>query len=562
LPRRVNTSPSLRPGPNYQDRRDPVDYGEEVEQHMVDLRSTCASIADQFLEDVKSGKITAGHSSAPSDDAIINWCESEIGVRLRSVPKVLAIVLKAVDSFRRKTRLRLAVLGPRGGGKTKLTATIELIAYRFFGYDWQNVGGSLEQAKLCYQYVRDAHLSSKDLTDFTLYTQTHDTRSRMGGSIKVSAASHTSVRGPHPVGPSGGGGLTLDEAAIIPDHICDAARGQLTSANPSALIQLSTMGEKQVGRFWDVIEDPQEKGYELRAFDIFDVAKKCPYDCKTTCPVREHFAEDYCVGEGATKQVLHAAYCGGRAHDVDGWVDVDEIAQHFRESTRENFERELLGKSVSAIGHVYDPRLIDEAALRGKSLAKDRVDHSRRFQLLEKCVGIDWGFAGQTAVCYAARLRDALLVYRWEFFSQQRYSIVREHVLKTCFEEHIEAIYPDSANPSDNEEMSNEAGRMAERNGIDWAPRVFPIVFSKFKAYGIGEVRRRLEKRELFFAPDFGGVEDQAFAMAMRYLKSYHTDDSGKPVKIDDHGPDALLCACVGFSQSFSAPSDPAALRR
>lgn len=534
----------------------------EVDIHRAVAHHSLARTIDGFLADVQSGRLKAGRDEAPSDDYIIDWCERELGVRLRSVPKVMAVVLRAVAAFRNKERLRLAVLGPRGGGKTKLTATIELIAYRFFGYDWQNVGGSLEQAKLCYQYVRDAHLASADLAAFTLYTQTHDTRAKRGGSIKVSAASHTSVRGPHPVGPSGGGGLTLDEAAIIPDDICDAARGQLTSANPSALIQLSTMGEAQVGRFWEVLEDPAGKGYELASFDIFDVAKRCPYDCATTCPAKEHFAQDYCVGEGATRQVVHAAYCGGRAHDVDGWVSVDEIAQHFREGTRDNFERELLGKAIAVTGHVYDPRLIDEARLVGKTLAKDKADHARRFQLLEKAVGIDWGFAGQTAVCYGARLRDAVLVYRWEFFSHQRFSIVREHVLKTCFEERIESVYPDSANPSDNEEMSNEAERMAEQLGIDWCPRVFPIVFSKFKAYGIGEVRRRLEKKEVCFAPDFGGVRDPAFDAAMRFLKAYRNDEFGRPVKEDDHGPDALLCLCVGFSQSFSAPNDPSGIKR
>lgn len=91
-----------------------------------------------------------------SDDSMIAWCESELGIKLRGVPKVLAVFLEALHAFQKRERLRLAVLGPRGGGKTKLTAAIELVAYRWFGYSWQNVGGSLAQSQLCYAYVRDA----------------------------------------------------------------------------------------------------------------------------------------------------------------------------------------------------------------------------------------------------------------------------------------------------------------------------------------------------------------------------------------------------------------------
>ena len=511
-----------------------------------------------LLEAISAGALDvaaerAGTGPDNSDAAIVEWCEREVGIKLHTVPKVLDVFLTAIRAFRDHKVLRLAVLGPRGGGKTKLTAVIELVAYRWFGYDWQNVGGSLQQAHLCYQYIRDAHYRSGDLARFTARTQASETRSHAGGRIAVSAASQTSVRGPHPVGPSGGGGLTLDEAAIIPDDICDAAKGQLTSAAPSALIQLSTMGEKQTGRFWELLESSAAKGYTLKSFDIFDVAKRCQYDCATTCPVKQHFADDFYSGSGATRQLAHKAYCGGKAHDVDGWVDIDEIAQHWRESGPTTFERELMGRSTAVVGHVYDPRLIEEARVKGKALSKDPDQHRERFQLLEKAVGLDWGFAGECALVYVFRMRDALVTYRSEFFTRERFSKVREHLLKTCFEERIESIYADAASPNENEELSNMGAEMAEARGIDWSPRVFPVAFGKWKSYGLGEVKRRLESSLLKFAPDFGGVKDEGFDRAMRYLRAYHTGKDGMPVKVDDHYCDALLCACAGFSQSFRA---------
>lgn len=515
-------------------------------------RSSGVDAMRQLEVDCESG-LAAAARAAPDDEAIIDWCERELGVRLRTVPKVLAILRLALVAFRKRKILRLAVLGPRGGGKTYLAAVIELVAYRFFGYDWNNIGASLEQAQRCYDHVRDAHLTSPDLAAFTLSCQATETRSKAGGKIEIHAASQKSIRGAHPVGPSGAGGLTLDEAALIEDRLIDASKGQLTSADPSALIQLSTMGEQQVGRFWDLIQAPAFAFYELRKFDAFDVAKRCPYDCKTTCPVKAHFAENYYEGEGTARRLVHTAYCAGRAHEVDGWMPIDEIAQQFVDNPRSTFERELLGKAVAIAGYVYDPTLIDAAVIHDRALSKDPATHRRRFMQVQKVASVDWGYAGATAICYSILLRDTVVVYSWDYFSREQFQKIREHLLKRCFEEHIEIVSVDSANPSDNEHLAEMSSEQATARGLDWNPKVLPVVFSRFKEYGIGEVRRRLEQGLLKFCADFGGQPVVGHDMALRFLKSYHTDKLGKPVKVDDHVPDALLMNCIVHATSFRA---------
>src|SRR5688572_29320686 len=45
-----------------------------------------------------------------SDESMIAWCETELGIKLRGVPKVLAVFLEALHAFQRRERLRLAVL--------------------------------------------------------------------------------------------------------------------------------------------------------------------------------------------------------------------------------------------------------------------------------------------------------------------------------------------------------------------------------------------------------------------------------------------------------------------
>jgi len=515
------------------------------------LPNDCARAVAAAIRDARKDADASKRGVEVDEDFVVSWVEREIGIKLRSVPKVLEIFLVAVRAFVGRRLLRLAVIGPRGGGKTKLVAALELVAYRWFGYSWQNVGGSLEQAAKCYEYVNEAHQTSPELSGFTRTSHARETRSFTGGTIGINAASQHSVRGPHPVGPTGAGGLTLDEAALIDDSICDAAKGQLTSANPSALIQLSTMGEAQTGRFWELLQDPKRLGYKMMSFDIFDVVSRCQYDCATTCPAKAHFAEDYYEGEGATRRMVHSAYCGGRAHDVDGWISIDEVAQHFAEYPRSTFERELLGRATDVVGHVYDPRLIDERSLPPKWLSQNHEQHRRRFLALEKAIGIDWGFAGECAICYVLRLKDSLLVYDWEFFTRERFQVIREHVLQRCFSEKIETVLADSANPSDNEELAEMFSKHANERGVDWNPRVLPVVFSKWKAYGVGEVRRRLEQQQLYFASGFGGELVVAHERAMRYLKAYKADEYGRPIKVDDHGPDALLCACIGFATSF-----------
>ena len=79
-------------------------------------------------------------------DSMTDWLEQEIGLTVRAVPKIKAIVEDVVGSLQRRERIRVAVLGPRGGGKTMLAAALQVLSVRFFGASWTSLGGSMEQA--------------------------------------------------------------------------------------------------------------------------------------------------------------------------------------------------------------------------------------------------------------------------------------------------------------------------------------------------------------------------------------------------------------------------------
>ena len=487
-----------------------------------------------------------------SDESMVDWAEQELGISLRSVPKLMAPYLEAIRAFRDRRMLRLAVLGPRGGGKTMLDAAIEVAAWRWFGGDWTNVAGSEKQAKECYQYVRRWTRQSPDLARHTYSTLLSLTTSKAGGKLIVCSASERSVRGPHPRGPSGLGGITVDEEALVERRIYEAATDQVSAADPSAIVRSGTLGPAS-GTWWELLQEPEKQGFSLHRWTAFDVAKKCRYDCETTCPVRDHFARDFHVDAGGRKEFVHAAYCGGRAHDVDGWVSIDYLAQRFREVDRETFEREYLGRGAAdRAGKVYDPALLDAAILHEDltlSRSGDPEEHARRLTALEKKVGLDWGYAGQTALCWGVRLRDEIVVYRWGTYTQQRFSLVRQDALRWCKEDGGSTeIWPDSANPSDNAELSNESDKLAAVTGAKADVTVHPVVFSRDKAFGIGEVRRRLEQGKLRFATSFGGRPVDEWERSIDYLRGYSIDEQGRPIKRDDHIPDALLCMCVGYA--------------
>lgn len=531
----------------------------------------------------------------PADsDSMVDWLEQEVisqqgdRLRIRGVPRLEEMVRWFISQLQGRERIRSAILGPRGGGKTFLVAAIQMLAARWYGGSSTNLGGSKEQAARCYAHILRTIQApaqpdgfSGDFGDHVLSSILSKTTLLSHSEIEVLAASSRSVRGAHPKGPSGLGMVVIDEAALVDDSIVDAAKKQIVTASPSAVIQTSTMGTDQKGAWWRLTQNPKNYGYHLFAYDVFDVAARCPYVCESTCPIPEHFANDYSIDLGGGRsQHVHKAYCGGKAHHTDGHIEVDEIAQQFLEGgDRLSFERELMGWGSGNVGKVYEGTLIERAISEDVWLdrGRDPDQHWRRFLLCEKAAGLDWGYSApsQTAIAWGLRFRDKIVVYRWQFWSGERFSNIRAVVAEAVFRERVGTIRPDGANPSDNDEMQDllsgqskhlqELARAAtddvtrlhgdsmggvrtfmgarvQEDDVGWDCLVEPVNFGREKDYGIGEVRRRLEHGTIIFAARFGGQPVQNHDRAMDYLRGYHYDDHGKPAKVMDHGPDALLC--------------------
>jgi hypothetical protein len=80
------------------------------------------------------------------------------------------------------------------------------------------------------------------------------------------------------------------------------------------IMQLSTLGERQSGRFWELIQDHEARGYRIYEFGVFDVTTRCPYECDKNCPVPA-FAKDEVREDGKGRVTsVRKALCAGKAH--------------------------------------------------------------------------------------------------------------------------------------------------------------------------------------------------------------------------------------------------------
>jgi hypothetical protein len=489
-----------------------------------------------------------------SVESMVDWLEQEVGLIVRQVPKVDRILRDLIGDLQARRVVRVLVIGPRGGGKTMLAAAIQLLSLRFYGASWTSIGGSLEQATRLFAHVRAAITRSADLQGFITEALATRIVAKNGATITVHAASEKSIRGQHPRGPSGAGGIVLDEAALIEDRIVDAAIPQVASADPSMILQLSTLGELQSGRFWELIQDHEARGYRIYEFGVFDVTTRCPFDCATTCPVPA-FAKDE-VREDSRGRVtsIRKALCAGKAHETNGWLNIMEVAQQYKDLSREAFQREFLGSSSTRVGAVYNAEDIDACIHPGGMFSRtgDLEQHHDRFRTLQKSCGVDWGFSSEAWAVYMVNLHDVLVVYRFEWWSHVRLSEISRHLVNRIFDERIDCVLPDAAMPSENMEllqMIRDREYAPQPGDVeDHSCRVLPVKFGVHKTVGIGEIRRRLENRLIRFPRKFGNEPVLNFDRAIRLLKAYHLDANGIPAKTADHFPDALLAGVLYWS--------------
>jgi len=264
------------------------------------------------------------------------------------------------------------------------------------------------------------------------------------------------------------------------------------------------------------------------AHNCFDVMKTCdagldgatPEDpdaltfCQTSCPltVKEPLYDE-------NDQLIGHRFngCNGTSRHSNGFLPRDNVinALVLNEGS-EIFRVEFACERPQFSGPIYGLAAIENAL----------TDEMEIDDTETTLVGIDWGVTEGSLVLGKDSVANGPQVIETKFLSVK---LVSEYikVLSDWQDEYGKLeIYADSShqfNIGDLEEVGFE---------------VTPIDFATMKEYGIGNLLKMFMYGKIKILDDNTHLVDQ--------LKSYRKDPkTGKPIKINDHGPDALLCMTI-----------------
>jgi len=414
-----------------------------------------------------------------------------------------------------KTR-KAVVLAPRGGGKTFGAAILATAFFLFKDFDAGIVAGSETQALTLYSYILE-WLELPETEESVDRLRRSELVGINGNRIVAKTASARSIRGLHLGRGKRGALLIIDEEAEAEEDVVRAARYTVRTADPALILRASTY-HKLTGSFARLVEDHASQGYELYRWDSFDIAKPCPYECKS-CPVNE----------------FRERYCKGKAKDSQGWIDIDEIVGEWLDTNRETFEVEVMGMRPASAGCVIDPQAIDRAIVKDQEVSEGwEVCYGG-------CYGIDWGFAGMTAVVVLGLSGDNVYVLHTEAFHRQGVDAIVSRLKELRERFGLREVYADSSHPFENSRLRDEGfavwGRPPAGGASAPSSETLGVPFVSFKEEGVSILSYLFEKGRIRIP--------ERHTTLIRQLRTWRRDAQGHIVKKDDHFPDALIAAMM-----------------
>ena len=419
---------------------------------------------------------------------------------------------------------------PRGGGGSLAAAILIWLMMVYRGKSFLDMAGSGEQAKRVYEYVSQFWYCIPGVAEALLDGDPllSETRLKNGVTLSCVPASEKAARGKHVAG------FVADEScqedARVGKVLQAAVQGALSEPN-FTIVLLSTF-HVPFGFFqenWDLAE---ERGYKRYRWNVYDCMSPCAvgletatdddplalsycrHDCPLTTLVPERDAEGRTIGE-------HYAGCHGKARTSCGYLSRDAILKAWKLNAGTGvWEVEHECQRPTTSGMVYDP-------LRIAAAVTPLPDLPRPTGPVRRTVGVDWG---QHAVAVLAeRHGPYVAICEGRLFESKPMGAVVEYLVELRRRLGRFIVYADAENAYGNLDLTNA--------GFE----VVPVPFGQRKEEGIENVTRCLGHGRLKIA-DHGDLK-----AVIRQLLRLHRNDQGKVVKEDDHGPDALMCAMLGF---------------
>ena len=474
------------------------------------------------------------------------------------------------DMFYRRASQAILWKG-RGSGGTLCAAILVWLCLIYHRMSFTSMAGSTEQAKLIYQYTKSFWDCFPLMSNALLETEPLQMETRLKGGVvlKIISASEKQSRGKH------NAGFIVDESCQSSsnvDYLIQAAMQGAMSEPNSMVIVLSTF-HFPIGLFQELWDYADERGFKRFWWNCYDSMSACdeglqlanPDDpealtfCRTKCDLTEKKPELDADGNQVGWEYVG---CNGKARHTQGFQDRSNVllAKKMNRGT-DVFANEYENNRPKWMSPIYDPQTVDKVLvppdwpqimMEGEdeeaAVVAEKMGGMERFSIGEKSVGVDWGLEGQTALVMTAminferpmldptRLPDAppidwcIGILETEFLSG-KLATEAIKVLMMWQEKYGDDdffVYGDGSHPFNNLEVDQSGFNMT------------PVPFSKWKDYGVGNCVKYLHTPgKLFIRSNLFTFLDQ--------LKRYRRDKHGKPIKKDDHGPDAFMCSMLHF---------------
>jgi len=297
-----------------------------------------------------SGTITAASKAdvkPKTREELTEWVKQFAGVKIAQTSVCVghrAPIDFFSDFFLDPPSLGL-VLGPRGGGKSFLSALNTHLVSRFNDrHATRILGGSLAQSEQIYRSLRDAIYYGKgdiwnDASSISRLLK-GEVIYKNGSEVSVLAASSRSVRGPHV--PS----LKLDEVDEIPTELREAAMGMCMDdrRGAKASVLMTSTWHKVNGPMADLMERASAGEFPLYTFCAFEVLEQCPDERSgkslencPACPLVK-WCHDRPEGELP------------KAKRSRGHYGIDALIQKVRSTSARTFEADYLCKGPRTDG--------------------------------------------------------------------------------------------------------------------------------------------------------------------------------------------------------------------
>ncbi len=381
------------------------------------------------------------------------------------------------------------------------------------------MGGSFEQAKKVYGYFTDFVEDNPGMKPYLLKPPTlTETLNENKVPFKCVTASPKQVRGPHV------DNLMIDETCEADDQLVKDAMPMVnTSENP--LIIMTSTFHKIFGIFQETWDKAPELGYTRFSWDIFDI-------CKSFSP--EIWNDPTFNREIPDFQDLREL-SKGKLGSPHGWVPILNIIQAWREKpTLDWFLVEYMGTRPSAAGLILRPEDVDAAEI--DTIEKMRYNYIKG---AERVLGIDWGFSSMTSVVDIFKHSDDVKVLiNNKNYIQVRSEIIIDDVVDMVKKGGHKVIYADSEAKFENVALQHAL----TKNRLSC--RVFEVNFGTEKKEMLGNLRAHFERRKFKFPAKFIQAKWQ-------YKRYRYAEGSDKPIKKDDHIPDATMCALKHWPMSI-----------